>query len=107
MSSGIVGQRGDSLESDHGFAEPVKRHDPFVVCGPQTREEFCRDGKEGNVLDIWVVLWVIRHEVVDVVVVLPPTEAQSAYPVCNKSSQNTIRDVVARNPGMPGVVCDD
>lgn len=73
--------RDDSLEPDHGSAETIKRHDPLVVCGPQTREESCRDGKERNVLDIGVVLWVICHQMMNVVIVLPPAEAKAADPV--------------------------
>jgi hypothetical protein len=56
------------LDGDHEFGECVKSHDTFVVRGPQASEEMFRDGKEGNVLDIGIVFWVIRYEVVDVVV---------------------------------------
>lgn len=78
--------RDDSLDPDHGSAETIKRHDPLVVRGPETREEFCRDGKERNVLNVGVVLWVICHQMMDVVIVLPPAEAEAPDPVRDQCS---------------------
>jgi hypothetical protein len=63
------------LDGNHEFGECVKSHDSFVVGRPQTSEEMFRDGKEGDMLNIGIVLGVISDEVVNVVV-LPISSSQ-------------------------------
>jgi hypothetical protein len=45
--------------------------------------------------------------VMDVVIVLPPTETETAYPVGDKGAEYTVRGVVACDSGVSGVVRDD
>lgn len=42
----------------------------LTVGGEDGLEELGRDGEERNVLDIRVVLWMVRHQVMDVVVLV-------------------------------------
>lgn len=96
-----------TLKSDHGSTEAIESHDSFVVCRPETGEKLCRNGEKGNVLDIRIVFGMIRYKMMNVVIVLPPAQAEAADPVCDKGAQNTIRDVVARNSGVTGVMRND
>ena len=67
------------LDPYQDLCKRVILHDLLVVRGREALQEPMRDGEEGYVLDIWVMLWVIRNEVVDIVVVLPPAGAQAAH----------------------------
>jgi hypothetical protein len=59
------------------------------------------------VLDIRIVFGMIRYEMMDVVIILPPAQAEAADPVCDEGTENTIRDVVARDSGVTGVMRND
>lgn len=49
----------------------------------------------------------IRYEMMDVVIILPPAQAEAADPVRDEGTENTIRDVVARDSGVTGVMRND
>ena len=66
------------LVLENEFRESVVRHDAVVVCASQAGEEAVRDGEEGHVLDVGVVLGAVRDDVVDIVVAFPPADGEAA-----------------------------
>lgn len=58
-------------------------------------------------MDIRVVLGMVGYEMVDVVVILPPAQAEAADPVGNECTENAIRDGAACDSRVSGVVSDD
>lgn len=63
-----------------------------------------RNGKEGHVLDIRVVLRSIGHNVVNIVVVFPPSNRKSADEIRDKNSNKRIYLVVVCDANVSGVV---
>lgn len=72
--------------------------------GRVVHEKLGTDGEEGHVLNVGVVLWVIGDEVVHVVIVAPPADAQSADPIGNEDADGAINGVRARDARVPSVV---
>ena len=58
-------------------------------------------------LDIGVMLWVIRHQMVDIVIVLPPTEAETSHPVSNHCPEYAVCHIVSRDAGMSCIMRND
>lgn len=71
---------------DSDFGDGVVAHGAFVVGTFETLEETVRDGEEGHMFDVWVVLGRICDNVVDIVVSFPPAYAETAEEICNEDS---------------------
>jgi hypothetical protein len=67
-------------------------------------EEGRVDGEEGHVLDVRVVLRVVRDEVVHVVVVAPPAQAEAAERRGDKDANGAVDGVVACDAAVAGIV---
>lgn len=56
--------------------------------------------------NIGIVFWRIRHDVVNIVVVFPPTKRQTAYEICKKHADEGIDVVVVSNSHVPRIMND-
>lgn len=77
-ADGHDGVVGVVLDVDHEFGEGVVLHCEVVVGGCEVLEEAVGDGEERHVFDVRVVFGGIGDEMVHVVVLLPPTGAETA-----------------------------
>jgi hypothetical protein len=59
------------------------------------------------VLNVRIVFRVIGNEMMYVVVVFPPAQAESSYPVCHKCTNDAIRDGMTGDTSMASIVRDD
>ena len=48
------------------------------------------DSEDGNVLDVWIVLWIVCDKVMDVVVEFPPASAQATHVRRNEHGNSRI-----------------
>ena len=86
----------------------VKGHDAVVVRGMQGVEKACGNGEEGDVLDIRVMFGRIGHDVMYIVVPLPPADGQAANEVGDENAKNGVGLEVVRYAHVAGVVdCED
>ena len=92
------------LVADGAAGKEVVVHDAFVVGGTQGGEEPVRDGEEGHMLDVRVVLRGVGDDVVDVVVVLPPAEGQAAEEVGNEDADHGVDLKGVRDAHVPGIM---
>lgn len=67
-------------------------------------EKCRRVGKDGDVLDIWIVFGHVGAEMVDIMRALPPPNRQATAKVGNKRANQSISDKVARDATMACVV---
>lgn len=75
----------------------VELHDALVVGAAQVGEETVRDGEERHVLDIRVVFSRVCHNVMNIVIAFPPSQAETP---------EEVRDDDANNRVDMEVVCD-
>lgn len=62
------------------------------------------ESKEGDILNIRVVLRGVRDDVVDIVATLPPTEGKSSAEIGNEGSNERVDDKVVGDAHVAGVV---
>ena len=92
------------LFSDCPFGDGVKLHNAVVVGGTQGGEETRGDGEERYVLDIRVVFGRVGHDVVNIVVALPPPDGQATEEVGNQDSDTCVNVEVVGYPHMASIV---
>ena len=63
-----------------------------------------RDGEERDMLNIWVVLRSIRDDMVNIMITLPPPNAQPTTQVCNENADQRINGQVVRDTPVASVV---
>lgn len=78
------------LESQQEIRCRVKVHYALIVSAPKIREEAMRDGEEWHVFDIRVVFRRIGDNVMDIMVPLPPSQAQSSQVIRNYHANHTV-----------------
>ena len=89
---------------ENEFCERVVSHDAVVVCRAKTLKEARRDSEEGNMLDVWIVSWAVRHDVVYVVVTLPPAAAEPAEEVGDENSNAAVNVEVVCDAHVASIV---
>lgn len=63
-----------------------------------------RDSEEWDMFDIRVMLWLIGHDVVNVVASFPPPETQSTEIVCDEHSNESIHLEIVCNTHMTSIM---
>ena len=101
---GVVGV---GLQGDEEGSEGVVGHDVFVKGGAERGKEAVREGEEGQVFDVWVMLGRVGDDVVDVVVMLPPADGEAADEVCDEDADARVDLKVVCYPHVAGVVDDE
>lgn len=66
-----------------------------------------RDGKEGNVLNIWVVLRLIGDDVVDVVTPFPPAQTQSTHEISNDDPNHRVNVEIVGDAHMTSIMSSE
>ena len=92
------------LEGDEEFGSHVVLHDTVVVGGPQVGEETVRDGEEGQMFDIRIVLGAVGDDVVHVMVALPPAQTQTTDEVGNDYTNDSVDVEMVRDTHVTRVV---
>eukprot|EP00591_Stephanopyxis_turris_P000641 CAMPEP_0195509232 /NCGR_PEP_ID=MMETSP0794_2-20130614/2227_1 /TAXON_ID=515487 /ORGANISM="Stephanopyxis turris, Strain CCMP 815" /LENGTH=802 /DNA_ID=CAMNT_0040636397 /DNA_START=117 /DNA_END=2526 /DNA_ORIENTATION=- len=78
-----------------------------VVGAPEGSEHLLRDGDERDVLDVWVVLDRVAHDVVDVVGALPPGEGDAASEVAEGGAPEEVQPAHVGKGVVADVVADE
>ena len=92
------------LQGDEESGSDVVLHDTVIVGGPQVGEETVRDGKEGQMFDIRIVLGTVGDNMVHVVIALPPAQTQPTDEVCNDDADDSVDMKVVRDTHVASVV---
>ncbi len=78
-----------------------------VVTRPEALEKSVGNGKVRHVLDIRVVFGRVGHNVMDVVVPLPPAYGKAAEEIGNDDTNDRVQLEVVRDAIVAGVVCNE
>lgn len=92
------------LNAHQNLGYRIVFHDPFVIRRGEALQEAVGDSEDGNVLNVWIVLWVVRDQVMDIVVELPPTGAQAAHVRCNEHCDSRVRREVVCNAHVASIM---
>lgn len=92
------------LVRKHKFCERVVSHDAVIVCRTQAFEEAVRDGKEGNVLNIWIMIRAVGDDVMNIVVALPPAATQAAKEIRDDDTDAAVHVKVVSDAHVTCVV---
>ncbi|RUP47415.1 hypothetical protein BC936DRAFT_145754 [Jimgerdemannia flammicorona] len=95
---------GDVLDADKALGWEVERHDALKVARVDAIEEAGGEGKEGQVLHVWVVLHIVGNDVVHVVTLLPPADAQATHEVAKESADQGVDLADVRDTVVSGIV---
>mmetsp|Transcript_24184 Transcript_24184/g.61999 ORF Transcript_24184/g.61999 Transcript_24184/m.61999 type:complete len:352 (-) Transcript_24184:167-1222(-) len=102
-------------EHEHGDPVPVlvrhkqlgglvKHHRGGVVLGEERPEEGVRHCEHGQVLDVGVVVRAVGHDMVHVVRVLPPADADAVAKVASEEANGVVPLSHVGDAGVPGVM---
>ena len=92
------------LNAHQDLSRCIVFHDPLVVCRSEALQEAVSDSEYRDVLDIWIVFWVIRDQVVNIVVELPPARTQAAEIGCNGHSNGRVGRKVVCDTHVTGIM---
>ena len=92
------------LVADGEFGEEVVGHGTVVVGAAEGVEEAVGDGEEGHVFDVGVVFGGVGDDVMDVVVALPPAEAEAAEEVGDDDPDDGVQGERVRDSHVARVV---
>lgn len=95
---------GVVLDAEGVLGDGVVGHEAVVVGAAEGGEEAVGDGEEGHVGDVRVVFGVVGDEMVDVVVALPPAEAEAAEEVGDDDPDDGVGREAVRDAHVSGVV---
>lgn len=95
------------LDFDHDLRERIESHVAVVVSAVKVVEEAMRDGKEGNVLDIWVVLRFIGDDMVDIVTPFPPAQTQSTHEIGNDDPNDRVHVEIVGDTHMTSIMSSE
>jgi len=82
------------LRSDDELCERIVCHNAVVISTPQGIEGAVRNCKEGHMLNIGVVFWRIRDNIMNILVSFPPPQARSSNEICNHDPDNNINSEI-------------
>lgn len=92
------------LVLDDGLRKGVVSHNLIVIGAPQRVEEAVGNREEGHMLDIWIVLGRVGHNVMYIVPALPPTLTEASEKVSKENSNGGIDVVVVRDAHMASIM---
>ena len=86
------------------LGQPIVLHKTLIVSAVQGLEEFGTDCKEWHVLNVGIMLWGVGDDMMNIVVALPPPEAQTTQKVCNNDADYSIDVEVVSDAHMARVM---
>ena len=81
---------GLGLDSKQDLGSQIVLHDTIIVGRAQIRQETVGDGEEGHVFNIGIVLGGVGDNMMDVVVLLPPTDRQATDEVGDYNANDAV-----------------
>lgn len=95
------------LISYDDLGEGIVSHNSIIKCAFERLEEAMGDCEERHMLNIWIVLRRVGHDVVNVVVALPPPETEAAQEVCDDDPDDSIGCEVVCDAHVTRIVCSE
>lgn len=92
------------LKFQQELSYSIEGHDAVVIRAAEVGHKAMRDCEEWHVFDVRVMLWRIGHNMVDVVIALPPSQAETSQIVCNNDSDDRVDMKVVSNAHMAGIM---
>lgn len=93
------------LVRHHDLGSRVQHHPLGVECGEELVEDLVGNGKEGEVLDVGVVLHRVGHDVVYVVRPLPPPDRDATKHIASSDTSQVVPALWVGGVGVEDELC--